>query len=294
MSRSPITITSRALSASIAPRGAELVSLKTEAGAELIWQADPAIWGSHSPILFPLVGPVPDGQLRVDGRTYSMGQHGFARHAAFEVVRQDDGGVELMLEADEASRQVYPFDFRLTLRYRLVGPALAIEADIGNLDTRDLPFNFGFHPGFAWPLQPGAGKAGHYVLFPDDTGLEARRGARSFLGPELPPLHLDGHRLMLSEALFADGAILLTGQRSRRVVFGSVAGGVSLDVAFPELPRLALWMKPPGDFLCIEPWLGLPFTPDVAGDFAELPGLFHLEPGRTLRLGMSVTVREDP
>ena len=36
--------------------GAEAVSLKNAAGQEMLWQADPAVWKRHAPILFPVDG----------------------------------------------------------------------------------------------------------------------------------------------------------------------------------------------------------------------------------------------
>ena len=67
-------------------RGGELVSLRNREGTEYIWQGDPAFWSGQNPILFPIVGSLKDGRVDINGRTFEMGRHGFARGAA-------DGGV---------------------------------------------------------------------------------------------------------------------------------------------------------------------------------------------------------
>ena len=54
------TIGKGALSASISSKGAELQSLKLN-GVEYLWQADPALWGKHAPVLFPIVGSIRNG-----------------------------------------------------------------------------------------------------------------------------------------------------------------------------------------------------------------------------------------
>ncbi|MDU1804640.1 MAG: aldose 1-epimerase family protein, partial [Bradyrhizobium sp.] len=72
------TISAGGVTASIKAVGAELCSLKTTAGLELLWQAGPA-WPRHAPWLFPIVGRLKDDQLRHRGRTYPMTQYGFAR-----------------------------------------------------------------------------------------------------------------------------------------------------------------------------------------------------------------------
>lgn len=66
--------------------GAELKSLKSVPdNREYMWHGDPAYWGRTSPVLFPIVGGLKDGQYRVDGTSYSMGQHGFARDREFQL-----------------------------------------------------------------------------------------------------------------------------------------------------------------------------------------------------------------
>ena len=47
------TIHNEFLTLTVDTHGAEAVSLKNAAGEELLWQADPAIWKRHAPILFP-------------------------------------------------------------------------------------------------------------------------------------------------------------------------------------------------------------------------------------------------
>ena len=74
--------------ATFAPHGAELTSLIARAnGLEYLWQADPAVWARHAPVLFPLVGRLPDDAYHYEGRDYKLPQHGFARDQEFPVLR---------------------------------------------------------------------------------------------------------------------------------------------------------------------------------------------------------------
>ena len=52
--------------------GAELTSLKTADGLELLWQGDDNHWKSRSPILFPVVGGLPDDQYELEDKRYKM------------------------------------------------------------------------------------------------------------------------------------------------------------------------------------------------------------------------------
>ena len=49
------TIKRGGLTAAIDSMGAQLTSLALN-GNEYLWQGDPAFWGKHAPILFPIVG----------------------------------------------------------------------------------------------------------------------------------------------------------------------------------------------------------------------------------------------
>ncbi|HKJ49267.1 MAG TPA: hypothetical protein VJ973_09275, partial [Christiangramia sp.] len=60
------------LKISVKETGAELCSIyNKENGKEYIWQADPDIWGSHAPNLFPIIGVIENGKYLYEGKEYS-------------------------------------------------------------------------------------------------------------------------------------------------------------------------------------------------------------------------------
>ena len=68
------------LRVTVESHGAELVSVvNKQTGAEMLWQADPAVWARHAPVLFPYCGRLKDGAFTCKGVRYEGGQHGFAR-----------------------------------------------------------------------------------------------------------------------------------------------------------------------------------------------------------------------
>lgn len=82
------TIHNEFLTLTVDTHGAEAVSLKNAAGEEMLWQADPAIWKRHAPILFPWTGKLVDGTFAAKGKTWKGGQHGFARDLEHTLLRQ--------------------------------------------------------------------------------------------------------------------------------------------------------------------------------------------------------------
>ena len=65
------TISNEQLTIQVSPHGAELCSIFAN-GKEYLWQADPAFWKRHSPVLFPIVGSVWENEYRNEGITYTL------------------------------------------------------------------------------------------------------------------------------------------------------------------------------------------------------------------------------
>ena len=287
-----IAITSGDLTARINPLGAELWSLTDAQAREYMTDADPAFWAGHAPLLFPIVGSLADDTLRLDGIAYPMPRHGFARRSTFELVTHDGASACFRLTDSPETRAVYPFAFALEMTFRLDGMTLAMEATIGNPGLASLPFSFGYHPAFAWPLPGGADKAAHKLLFVEEEQQPIRRVSPStgLLLPEGEPSPVQGRELALSETLFAADAMIWTDLASRRLSYGA-EGGAWLDVAFPDTHMLGLWQVPGARYICIEPWQGHADPAGFAGEVREKPGIITLAPGESHSIRMDLTVR---
>jgi len=263
-----ITITSEIVSATVNAKGAELCSLLAH-GREYVWQAG-AAWPKHSPVLFPIVGQVNGDRLRVDGREYHLGRHGFARDREFAVEDVAGDRARFVLRDDEATQAVYPFGFRLTLEYRVTGAALRVGYLVENPGPGPLPFSLGAHPAFNWP----APKREQRLVFDRDEPAAVRRLDGGLLAPEEFPTPIVGRALALSDQLFVDDALILDGVVSRGIGFGKVR-----VTWCDEMNVLGLWGKPGADFLCIEPWAGYSDPVGYVGEFRDKPGVRVLAAG---------------
>ena len=119
-----ISIESAELQATISSLGAELVGLRDSDGFDYMWNGDPAWWPSHAPILFPIVGEVRGNALKVDGKLYPIGRHGFARRSTFEVVEAERTRCSFQLCTNDQTRAQYPFEFALNVDYEVVGASV--------------------------------------------------------------------------------------------------------------------------------------------------------------------------
>jgi galactose mutarotase-like enzyme len=284
-----VTISSSLLEAQIAELGAELVHLRDEAGRELLSDGNPAFWAGRSPLLFPIVGKLPDDRYELSGREYELKQHGFARTSLFELVDASEATCRFRLSANEETLRLYPFTFKLDVAYRIQGATLAIEVSACNTGDTAMPVSFGFHPALRWPLPYGGSREAHEIRFERDEPAPLRTLSDGLIGKGERPSPVEGDRLRLHDDLFQDGALIFDRHASRKVHYG-VPGGRSITVGFPDMPHLGIWTKPGAGFVCIEPWQGYASPVDFEGGFAEKPGMVSIPPGETRGFGMQITV----
>ncbi|MFC4293618.1 aldose 1-epimerase family protein [Novosphingobium tardum] len=286
-----VTIRSDGLTAQLNPIGAELWSLRDQRGDEWMTDADPAYWTGHAPLLFPIVGALNGGVYRTGGERYAMPKHGFARTSTFEVVRAEPGRATFRLADDARIREVYPFAFVLDVDYALAGMVLTVTATVANPGSVALPFSFGFHPAFAWPLPGGAAKDAHRVTFerPEPHPISRLDPASGLLLPEGEYSPVEGDTLFPEAPLFEADALIWDRLNSRAVRFGAPGGG-AVEFAFPDMPTLGIWQKPGAAYLCIEPWQGIADPVGFAGDISAKPGIVLLSPGaeRSFRLDIAI------
>jgi galactose mutarotase-like enzyme len=283
-----VSIGSSGLSAQINPFGAELWSLRDSEGRDLLWDGDPAWWTGRAPLLFPIIGRLPDDRFTHDGEAYELAKHGFARRRAFEVVRREPSLARFRLAADAATRAAYPFDFVLEAEFAVAETELRMTVTVANAGTSPMPATFGFHPAFRWPL-PGAGERGaHHLDFAEEEAGPLRRlGAEALLRTDRLPGPVEGRRLTLRDELFVDDALIFEAPRSRSLRYGG-EGGPSLAIAWDGLPHLGIWTKPGAPYVCIEPWGSLPAEAGESAALAERGGLLVLAPGETRAFSMTV------
>jgi galactose mutarotase-like enzyme len=103
------------------------------------------------------------------------------------------------------------------------------------------------------------------------------------------PTPVEGRRLRLSDALFAEDALILKHPASRSLRY-TAPGAPVIEVSWTGFEQLGLWSKGGGDFLCIEPWHGFASPAGFDGDFAAKPGLKHIPPGGKRELDYRVSV----
>lgn len=284
-----IRIANAELAVEISSLGAEMQSLQAADGRDFLWNGEAAWWTGRSPILFPIVGKAPGDRLAINGTTYPMAQHGIARRREFTIVEQAETACLHELVSTTETREIYPFDFRLTLEHRLEGRTLSVTATVENTGGTLLPFGIGFHPAFRWPL-PGADGKPHSVILDNGAEPGVIQLEDGLIGRTLPTSPFKAGRLELAHALFDNDALIFPEGAGTGLSFAA-DGGPSLHFTFENLPNIALWQKPGAPFLCVEPWHGMAAHAGGTAELVERPYTVALAAGDAMRFGFTVEIR---
>ncbi len=285
-----ILIENEELAVEVRHLGAEMQSLRTTDGRDFLWNGDARWWTGRSPILFPIVGKAPGDLIAVNGKTYPMAQHGFARRRVFDLIDRTKAACRHRLVSTEATREIYPFDFGLVVEHRLDGRTLTVTAEVNNPGESPLPFGIGFHPAFLWPLPGAAGKAHRVTL---DNGAEPGvvQLENGLIGKTLHGSPFEDGRLEIAPSLFENDALIFPEDAGTGLTYGA-DDGPKLHFIFENLPNVALWQKPGAPFLCIEPWHGMAAHAGGTAELVERPYTVALAAGESMRFGFAVEIRE--
>ena len=277
------TLKNEILSVLVKEHGAELSSIR-KGSTEYLWQADPAFWGRHSPVLFPIVGSVWEKRYRVGGREYGLGQHGFARDMDFSMVSSSDAEVRYRLESSEETLEKYPWPFVLEIAYRLHDNKLDVIWEVENPGTEDMYFQIGAHPAFNYPdYDPDRPERG-FFSFDKSVGLECIRikekgcvDAETKYPLEVPS---DGLLPVTRETFDAIDTIMLQDSQIGKVTFHRIDGLPWLSLSF-DAPVVGIWSPPTKNapFICIEPWYGRCDRAGYEGEFKDKDWINRLAPG---------------
>lgn len=281
-----ITIISNSkLTASIKHAGAELFSLKNKHNKEYIWEGNPAFWGKHSPVLFPIVGTLKNNTYTINNTSYHLPRHGFARDMQFNLISKTDESAVFSIQSDNETLKIYPFKFELQIIYTLVDSQLDIRYKVINKTDSNMFFSIGAHPAIALPEN-----FKDYALeFEKKEALKYSLLENDLISNKTKQLETKKGQIHLNYSLFENDALIFKSLESKSLTI-SENNTPYVKVDFSDFPSLGIWTKENAPFICIEPWFGYSDTPENSGNLFEKEGILTLEANQTFNSKFSIEI----
>ena len=279
-----VTIKNETVSAVISTAGAEIKSFKRPDGFEILWQGDPKYWAGQAPVLFPIVGALRNGKVKIKGDWYEMGRHGFARRQEFAITAQTESMVEMTLTANEASKAVYPFDFEFKVTYTCTDCGVETKFTVKNPGNETLPFVVGGHPAYNNPVTAeGEVFEDYNIEFEVDEEqccpeIDLKECLIDFTKTTL---ELKNEKIIpLRHNLFYRDALVFENYKSKYVRLVSTKTGKGIEMDISQFPMLGIWScVNDGPYVALEPWVGCATLTTEGDDFEEKHNMVKLPAG---------------
>ena len=268
-------------------KGAEPIqinNLSGLSGKNILWNKQTDHWNRVAPHLFPVVGRLLNDCFEVDGKVYSLGQHGFARDREFMLIKNSEEEQVYELKADTQSMHVYPYKFVFRVGYKLVSGGLEISYEMENQDNKKMPYSVGGHPAF----QLEDSLENYYLEFDQAITLNRHVLEGSYFSDEVKSYGFS-NRLDLSNALFEQDAFVLKHPTCKSVSLVHLSGKLIVKMSCDSWTALGFWTKKGAPFLCIEPWWGWADHTNHSGKLDEKAGIRFLKPGEKKKMSYLIS-----
>ena len=288
-------IKSNLLTVSSIAEGAMLTSIRA-GQTEFLWQGDPEFWSGQSPVCFPICGSLRGDAAKCGaGEVKNIKRHGFARFETFEITSQDEQSVTYVLNSSPATKEIYPYDFRFALSYRVEENRLTFSYKVKNTGDVPMPFFIGGHPAFNCPLFGGESYEDYVVCFEEKENANLMYPLDSeptLLDEESRRVILDNDRILrLDHSLFLHDGLVFDQLKSRSLTYVNPKTGRGLKLDFADFSNLVIWSTAkPAPFVALEPWNGFSTKSSEDDILEHKVNVQTAQPGEEKAYSFTVTV----
>lgn len=290
-----ILLQNKHLAVTLHPKGAEIIEIiGKEDNLNYMWKRDSSFWANSAPILFPIVGKLNNDKYTIDGKEFSLTQHGFARHNEFNVEAQTENSILFTLDYQQFL-DVYPFKFKLYVEYVLEENILSCNIKVENKDDKDIFFGVGGHPAFACPMYEHESSNDYYVEFEKNETLSRRMLdiKTSLYSGATEPLLENEKRFFVRQDMFKNDAIVVNNFKSKSVSLKSINHNKAVTLHMDNFNFLGIWgTKKVGGLIALEPWRSHADENDFSGEFKEKEDIVQLEKDGTFTACFKIEITQ--
>ena len=260
---------------------------------ELLYQPDGRGWLGQDVVIFPFIARLKNGTYTVEGKEYSMKNHGIVRYSKMSVKEEKNNEVTLYLDSNDDTYALYPYKFHFEIKYVLDVNTLHISYKVVNSDNKPIYYEFGGHPA----LQVD-GHNTEYGFEIENTIFELPQDTETsrFFLDESGSYIISKSNVMIPSELVINKKII---EDAKTFIFDArninecilKTRGYRFFFDVKDAQVLALWTSPGyGDFLCVEPWWGIPDIMNPNTELKNKPMIHSLKPEESEEKGYSISI----
>ena len=289
------TIENDYLKVSVDDHGAELYSIFDKVhNREVIWQADPAYWKRHAPVLFPNVGRHFEDHYRIGETEYPSKQHGFARDSEFTCVDMTADSITHKLKSSNATKENYPYDFELKIKHVLEKNQVSVCWEIINHSNETMYFTIGGHPAFNVPILPDTKREDYHLTFSGQKELtyhllDTRYGTA--IPDKVYTLVLENGSCQITEGMFDKDALIFDDGQISKAGIALPDGTPYVEISCEGFPNFGIWSAGDAPFVCLEPWMGRCDNTGYDKELSQKANINMLEPEDVFDKSYVISVR---
>ena len=269
-------LSNKIINISINEIGAEIRKL-TVNDKDRFWCGDGNIWGGVAPVLFPICSLLKNDEYTYNGKSYTLEKHGFARKMQFNLINKTNNMAEFSLKSNEETLKKYPWEFELIIRYEIIDNKLNVTYKVKNNSKNEMYFSIGSHEAYSCD-----GNIENYdILFPfnedfihQDVDKNGRTGITDVIAKNT-------NQLSIYRKYFEKDALVFMNLKSKQATLKNRKTDEKTTVIFPDNDYLLIWTtnnNGGGDYICIEPWSGIPAHENSSSDITKKEGVIALTP----------------
>lgn len=274
--------------------GAELSKITSVKNKmEYMWDGNSEVWGHFAPNLFPIIGALKNDTYIFENKSYKLPKHGLIRNnKTIALHEKSKNSLTFKFNYSEETLEKYPFKFEFFITYTLINNCIEVLYTVKNLDDKILYFSLGGHPAFKCPVFENEIYEDYSLHFEhiENSKTHLINMENGLILDKTKPIFNNNNILPLKHDLFNADAIIFKDLKSKKVTLNSKNHGDILSVSYQNFPYLGIWAKPEGDYVCIEPWLGIADNENTNQDFKTKEGILRLNVGNTFKATYTIEI----
>ena len=188
---------------------------------------------------------------------------------------------EYISKSNEETFKVFPFEYELRVIYTLQNSKVNIEYNIKNLSEKEMYCSIGAHEAYSCP----GGVEKYSVIFDKKEDFNSIKLNNALLTNETFNIGKNTNEIKLSYKYFVPeiDTLVFSDLKSRKAWIKNNETEESIQIEYDGFDYLGIWtIKKGAEYICFEPWCGIPDFVDTDGDITKKAGIMKIPAKKTL------------